>query len=223
MANITGEEDHTSKMNQALNAPPASIAEFLSALNIFLSFTAAVGNALILISLKNVSSIHPPTKIFFRCLAFADLCVGLILHPLFTTYLILSTIKTKVTVLYYVDNVWEALGTTFCGVSALTSTAISVDRLFSLLLGLRYRHVVTLRRVRVVVACVWLIAASLGFVRVWRRSIASRGEAAVVILICPATTIFCYIKIHLKLRQQQAQVQNNVPTDDKTEKGFLST
>ena len=50
----------------------------------------------------------------------------------------------------------------FYGVSVLTSAAISVDRLLALLLGLRYRHVVTLRRVRVVIICFRLIGASLG-------------------------------------------------------------
>ena len=71
-------------------------------------------------------------------------------------------IKINVTVLYYVFKVYGASGFILCGVSALTSTAISVDRLLALLLGLRYRHVVTLKRVRVVITCLWLIAASCG-------------------------------------------------------------
>ena len=82
MANFTGKGNYTSKLNQALSAPPAAIAEFFSALNIFISITAALGNALILIVLKNVSSIHPPTKLFFRCLTVTDLFVGLIVQPL---------------------------------------------------------------------------------------------------------------------------------------------
>ena len=49
-----------------------------SALNIFLSITATLGNALILIALHKVSSIYPPRKLFFRCLAVTDLEVGLI-------------------------------------------------------------------------------------------------------------------------------------------------
>ena len=49
-----------------------------------------------------------------------------------------------------------------CCVSVSTSAAISVDRLLALLLGLRYRHVVTLRRVRVVIIFTWFNGASLG-------------------------------------------------------------
>ncbi|KAL9969638.1 hypothetical protein ACROYT_G021875 [Oculina patagonica] len=209
MANFTGEENYTSKLNQTINAPPAGIAEFFSALNILLSITAAVGNALILIALKNVSSIHPPTKLFFRCLAVTDLCVGIIIQPLYATLIMSLTIKINVNVLYYVYKVYAVSGYILCAVSGLTSTAISVDRLLALLLALRYRHVVTLRRVRVVITCFWPIAVTGASLWLWRRDIADMG-VFVVLVICLVTSIFCYTKIHLKLRHQQAQVQNNV-------------
>ncbi|XP_078342594.1 melanocortin receptor 4-like [Oculina patagonica] len=210
MANITEEENYTSKLNQALSAPPAGIADFFSAFNIFLSITAAVGNALILYALKNISSIHPPTKLFFRCLAVTDLCVGLIVQPLYATYIMSHVIKMNVNVLYYVYKVYAISSYILCGVSGSVSTAISVERLLALLLGLRYRHVVTLRRVRVVITCFWLTPASNGLIRVWRKDIAIKA-ASVGIILCLLTSIFCYMRIHLKLRHQQAQVQNNIP------------
>ncbi|XP_078343646.1 adenosine receptor A3-like [Oculina patagonica] len=209
MANFTGEGDYTSKLNQALSAPPAGIVEFFSALNIFLSITAAVGNTLILFALKNVSSIHPPTKLFFRCLAVTDICVGLIVQPLYATSIMSRIIKMNVNVLNYVYKVNAASRYILCGVSGLTSTAITLDRLLALLLGLRYRHVVTLRRVRVVITCFWLIAASIGLLRMWRIDIPIK-KASVVLILCLLTSIFCYTRIHLKLRHQQALVQNNV-------------
>ncbi|KAL9959712.1 hypothetical protein ACROYT_G033061, partial [Oculina patagonica] len=208
MGKFSGVGNYTSKLNQTLNAPPAGIVEFFSALNIFLSITATVGNALILVALKNVSSIHPPTKLFFRCLAVTDLCVGLIAQPLFATLSLSFIIKMNVNVLYYVSNVWVASAFILSGVSALTLTAISVERLFALLLGPRYRHFVTLRRVRVVVTCLWIIATVSGLLRVWRSDIAIKA-ATVVLILCLFTSIFCYTRIHLKLRHQQAQVQQN--------------
>ena len=210
MANFTGEENYTSKLNQALSAPPAGIFEFLSALNIFLSITAAVGNVLILIALKNVSSIHPPTKLCFRCLAVTDLCVGLIVQPLYATYIMSRIMKMNGKVGNYSLKLYGASSFILCGVSVATSTAISVDRLLALLLGLRYRHVVTLKRVCAVITCFWLIAASIGYLRVTRRDIAIMG-ASVTLILCLITSIFCYTRIHFKLRHQQAQVQNNVP------------
>ena len=96
-----------------------------------------------------------------------------------------------------------------CEGSILTSSAISVDRLLALLLGLRYRHVVTLRRVWVVIICFWLIGASSVPIRMWRKYIVLK-EVFVVIILSLVTSIFSYTKIHLTLRHQQAQIQNHV-------------
>ena len=218
MANFDGEGNYISTLNEALRAPPG-ITEFFSSLNIFLSITAAVGNSLILLALKNVSSIHPPTKLFFRCLAATDLCVGLIVQPLFATYMIFRTIKMNVYVLHYVFKTWGAVALTLCGVSVATSTAVSVDRLLALLLGIRYRHVVTLRRARVVITCFWLIASSCGWFWVWRMDIGVTAFS-VALVVSLVTSIFCYTRIHLKIRHQQAQVQNNVPHGQQNEEGI---
>ena len=44
----------------------------LAALNIFLSFTAFLGNTLILVALRKESSLHPPSKLLYRNLAITD-------------------------------------------------------------------------------------------------------------------------------------------------------
>ena len=49
-----------------------------------------------------------------------------------------------------------------CGVSLLTMTAISVDRLLAMLLGLRYREIVTLRRTHIILAIVWVVCVIAG-------------------------------------------------------------
>jgi len=59
---------------------------FGSVLNSFLSVTAFLGNALILIALHKESSLHPPSKLLLRSLAATDLCVGLISEPLGVAY-----------------------------------------------------------------------------------------------------------------------------------------
>jgi len=95
-----------------------------------------------------------------------------------------------------------------CGVSVLTSTAVSVDRLLALLLGLRYKHVVTLGRVRFVITCFWLICTSAGTIRLWSHGIASK-LTSVVVALSVVISIYCHTRIHLKLRRQQDQVQNH--------------
>ena len=168
MANFTVVGNYTNKLNQTLSVSPAGIVEFFSALNTFLSITAALGNALILVALKNVFSINPPTKLCSRCLAVTNFCVGLIVQPLLIADIMSRVIKINLNILYYVYKSLGALSCIMCGVSVLTSTAISVDRLFARLLGVRYRHVVTLRRVCVVITCFWIMHASSGCIWVWR-------------------------------------------------------
>ena len=207
MVNITGDGNFTSKLNQALSPLPAGMIEFFLTLNIFLSITASLGNVLILIALHKVSSIHPPTKLFFRCLAVTDLCVGLVVQPLFVTLMLAYFTNMNVTAQRSISNTYNVSSVILCGVSSLITTAISVDRLLALLLGLRYRHVVTLRRVRVVITCFWLISASGGSIMMWRRDIAI-NIASVHLTLSVVISFFCYRKIHLKLRHQQ---QNTVP------------
>ena len=61
---------------------------FLSVLNTVLSVTAFLGNTLILLALRKVTSLHPPSKLLYRNLAATDFCVGVIVEPLSITYLI---------------------------------------------------------------------------------------------------------------------------------------
>ena len=131
---------------------------FLSALSIFLSITAFLGNTLILVALHKETSLHPPSKLLYRNLAITDLCVGIILDPLAVTYLT-SVVKERWDICYYANLAENLSGYTLCGVSLLTLTAISVDRLLALLLGLRYRQVVTLRRTYISVIGFWIFSA----------------------------------------------------------------
>lgn len=89
-------------------------------------------------------SLHPASKLLLSCLATTDLGVGVITHPILYSYL-MSPEHSKLC--YYSKILLRTMGSIFAGVSLHTVTAISVDRLLALLLGLRYRHVVTFRRV----------------------------------------------------------------------------
>ena len=118
---------------------------FLSALNIFLSITAFLGNTLILVALHKETSLHPPSKLLYRNLAITNLCAGIIAEPLYVTY-ITSVVNERWDICHYANWAVRLSGFILGPASLLTLTAISVDRLLALLLGLRYRQVVTVRR-----------------------------------------------------------------------------
>ena len=218
MTNITGDGNFTNKLNSVFMDLPVGIAEFFSALNLFLSITACLGNALILIALHNVS-IYPPTKLFFRCLAVTDLCVALIVQPLYATFLLSHTTEVSENVVYYVSKSYNVFSWILCGVSLFTSTAISVDRLLALLLGLRYRHVVTLRRVRVAIILFWLISASFGSIRMSGSDVIFI-LASIIVPLSVGTSIFCYTRIYFGIRHQQTQINNHV-SQERTNRGGM--
>ena len=181
----------------------------IAAVNIVFSITAFLGNILILIALRKVTSIHPPTKLLFQCLAITDLGVGLISQPLMATLILLvDNIDMKILNIMF-SHLFSSLSLTFCGVSVFASTALSVDRLLALFLGLRYRHVVTLKRVRAVLACGCL--ALLLIMLVWYFHAKTVRIIMIIFLtLCLIISLFSYTKIVLRLRQHQSSVRDNV-------------
>ena len=130
---------------------------FLLALKSFLSIIASLGNTLILFALHKVSSLHAPSKLLFRNLAATDLCVGLIAEPLAVTYF-LTALEERWAICRYAFVVFQTETYIFCAMSLFTLIAISVDRLLALLLGLRYRQVVTLKRIFLTVTVFWFVS-----------------------------------------------------------------
>ncbi|XP_078380002.1 melanocortin receptor 4-like [Oculina patagonica] len=178
---------------------------FLSAFNISLSIAAFLGNVLILIALHKESSLHPPSKLMFRCLAITDLCVGLISQPAFAAELLFD-VSDLPHLCYYLALLEKIISIVFTGVSLMTVTAISVDRLHALSLGLRCRQVVTLRRVWAIVSCFWFVCVAFSLMqRFWIPAILS-GVMSTVIILCLITSASCYIKIFLSLRHHQVQI-----------------
>ena len=64
-------------------------------------------------------------------------------------------------------------GYTLYDVSLLTLAAISVDRLLALLLGLRYRQVVTLKRTHIAVIGLWIMCIVGASTTFWNAHITS--------------------------------------------------
>ena len=212
--NFTADElnsTYQESIRPAYNVKPsrvASISAFHAGLNIFLSITALLGNALILVALHKVSSLHPPTKLLFRCLAVTDLCVGLISQPLHVIDIVARIIRISWKIVYHAHKLERNLGFVLCGLSISVSTAISVDRLLALLLGLRYKNVETLGRVRaLIIVSFLLIAVSIGVMDTFVKHRILATVGLVFYTVCLVISVFSYTRIFLRLRQQQVQVQ----------------
>lgn len=211
MSNLSSEDDRNALFSEIFPSPrPLKLAAISIALNAFSSITACIGNVLILVALYKVTSISPPTKILFVSLAVTDLLTGLILQPLLVVHAIITSVIISTNLSYFSEQVNSVLGFILTTLSILTSTAISVDRLLALVLGLVYRNVVTLRRVRVIVICIWLLSCMLGG---WRCTTVAADLAKLVFLVvvglCFITSIASYIKIYSLLYRHRRQVHGH--------------
>ena len=209
--NLTERGTHTQAFEESL-CSPVWVGEFkqqslsFSAVNILLSITATLGNSLILVALHKESSLHPPSKLLYRCLATTDLLVGLVTQPLYATYW-MSVVHEHWSLCRYARDANIIPGYALFGVSLLTATAISVDRLLAMLLGLRYKEIVTLRRTYIIFAIFWIVSllSGLFFHLNYRVTFWLSFTAAP---LCLVISIASYTKIFRAISHHQAQIQD---------------
>ena len=174
------------------------------AVDILLCITAFDGNSLILVALHKESSLHPPSKLLYRCLATTDLLVGLVAHPLNVLYWI-SVVQEQWSLCRYVSDAAYITSSVLILVSLMTMTAISVDRLLALLLGLRYKQIVTLKRTYIIVTTLWVFTLVASFSAIFYL-LTIFLYSSLVISFCLVISFASYTKIFCTLRYHQAQV-----------------
>ena len=183
----------------------------LFVLNFVFSPVAAFGNILVIRALWKASSIPANIKKFFLSLAVSDLAVGLFAQLMYAVVLRMAgngehncdlLCPTILTVCYFSSFLLACA-------SFLNVTAIAVDRLLAITLHLRYRELVTSRRVIIALVSLWLtsvVTASL-FVAVNSRSV-------IVIVICEFVgillTTVAYIHIYRVVRHHQNQIHSQL-------------
>ena len=178
----------------------------LAAINIFLAIAASLGNVLILVALRKESSLHPPSKLMFQCLAVTDLCVGVLAQPLFVIQL-MSASHQQIQLCSTVLSINDIAGSSFSGVSLFTMAAISVDRLLALRLGLRYKKTMTSRRTCAIVIFLWILNITIcSLRRFWKHVLISR-VISVFIYSSLAISAFSYLIIYLTLRRHHNAMQ----------------
>lgn len=175
---------------------------------VLLTITATPGNSLILFALHKDKSLHPPSKLLLRCLTVTDLCVGVIGQPTAIT-LLLSVVNESWNLCRVTKYLTYVATTISSGVSLATLTAIGVDRLLALLLGLRYRQVVTVKRVRTTIFLFWLKSSAVGVLYVWDMT-AYFIVSAVLVMLEIIISTYSYARIFRTIRRQQTQVQDTL-------------
>lgn len=182
--------------------------------NAVFSILTIIGNALIMAALRKIqlTQVHTVFKAFLFNLALADLGVGLVVQPLFISAVLtaMSGYKNASRILgafFYLGN-WFLPNMSF-----VFLTAIAVDRFLVLHLRIRYRNLVTLKKVVAVSVIMWFVTFAGTMFIIYD----SRIYNIVVnfgLAVCLSLTTFCYLKIYLTLRLHDKSVWEQSPLEN---------
>ena len=123
-------------------------------LNVFSALTAIVFNSITIQAIRKTSSLPNPLKILLLSLAFSDLAVGLVAQPLWIVTLSREEDTEVLCIIQY-----ALANASFLGIMAL-----NVDRFLAVHLHLRYRELVTYKRVLRLAILTWVFSALLSFI-----------------------------------------------------------
>ena len=209
--NFSSGGSHTKSFQELLCSPSLlgghqQLVICFLAVDILIFITAFAGNSLILVALHKESCLHPPSKLLYRCLATTDLLVGLVTQPLIALWW-MSVVQEHWSLCRYAYDAAHITGRVLFLVSLMTMTAISVDRLLALMLGLRYKQIVTLKRTYIIVTTFWVFNLVASLSELFHHRIIF-WYYCLVISFCLVISVASYTKIFCTLRYHQAQVRD---------------
>ena len=188
------------------NAPFKTAFFVNAALNVPFAIIATLANALVIISIWRSPSLHTPASMLLIGLAMSDLGVGLIVQPFFIARLISFA---KQGTANFTCIALTITGAFLSVVSFKTLTAISLERCLSLRLHLRYEDVVTMKRVRRILAVVWLWSGISAIVWVVFVPSYKSHYFAIGIALCLVISTVAYVKIYRIARSHRRQIKSH--------------
>lgn len=174
---------------------------------------AIAGNVLVLLAIWKTQLKRSPSNILLSTLAFADFQVGLIVQTSFVGYK-LTEIYRAAELSCYARFVNIVFGYTTTAVSLLTLTAIAIERFLALHLHLRYKEVITKKRILIAAGSFWVIAFAVTSLYFLQRSVFG-GVVITSELFSIAITSVAYIKIYkiVKRHERAIHSQRRVSVD----------
>ena len=208
MSNFTGFCESFKEQYRIIGRSSEEIYIAIVVVNIFMSVIAIFGNSLIMDALRRCSSLHSPSKALLFSLALSDLGVGCIAQPLFVIHRLAAL--TRDYNIYCIAGIGSNFaGSTVVVASFLTTTAIAVDRYLALRLRVRYREIVTLKRVIAVLFVSWLASLVWSALWFWDRRVQDILRI-VLFSICLLITTSSYVIIYKHMRRSQFRVSQHI-------------
>lgn len=159
---------------------------------------------------------HLPSKLLLCTLVLTHLGIGLIVQPLYAALLI-AKVKKFSGVLCFIKASCTIAGSVLIGMSLMTMTTTTLDRYIAYYSHLRYREIVTTKRVCVVLVY-WLFAGLVASAWLWNKALFSFIAFGFGCTHSLVTTI-AYIKIYRGLRHHDHQIQDEAQVENLQQAG----
>ena len=170
------------------------------------SLTAVAGNVVVILAVWRTPALHTPSNTFLCCLAISDLAVGLIAQPCFVIHKIGELLQNYS--MYCTTRILnESLGYITAGTSVLTMTGVAIERYLALYLNLRYKQIITTKRILVAALCLWVFFISFAASRFWIANDNIFNNIAIPVIGCSLVfTILAYMKVLKYVRHHENQI-----------------
>ena len=176
-------------------------------INIISSPFAVVSNLLIAVAiLKNVR-LRTPSNLLIGCLALSDILVGLAVQPSYITYRLMENQRRSVPC--FIRIVYANAFFICCGVSFMTLTAVSYERLVAVRLQASYNAVFSSGRVLKYMAAIWILNLLLTSLQWVGISKISKEMNLIVWFLCVLVSGTTNIRIIWVLRRRRLQVHQS--------------
>lgn len=166
----------------------------------FLAILAVTGNTLVVLAIYRTSTLQNITNYFLVSLAVADLCVGVVVLPVWMARLV-SSLNSGASRL---NDAIEFVYIQSFTASTYNLCAVSIDRYIAIKFPLRYHSLMTVKTYSWIVACVWIFSLLSGCIRLVTDGHLFWFVTAVVVFFVPFGIIaYCYMYMLKEARRQK--------------------
>ncbi|XP_078369990.1 melanocyte-stimulating hormone receptor-like [Oculina patagonica] len=178
-----------------------------SVFNGILSLFAIFGNTIIICALTKTTCSLSPSKILLLGLAISDLGVGLVVQPLYITVVLVLLGDSSAVSQCQSRIAFLVVGLFLAGVSFFTVSAISFDRFLAITLHLRYKEIVTEKKVTLVLAVLWALSALAAIGYLFMGDVTREAVSTTFTIIFFVTTTLTFVRIYLAVRRHRLQIR----------------
>lgn len=182
-----------------------------SVINTVFAVFAIMGNSVIVFVLIRTSALRTCSNLFLGNLVLSDLLVGAMVQPLFVIYKIGETLGNHSCQAHalFATSAWLCSGMSF-----LTLTALNCERGIAIFAPLRYKTLVSPRRVLGISLCMWLSALLLVSSRFYGLTNAAFYViSCTIIVVSLMTFLIISIQIYRVVQRHRTQIASTLPLD----------